>query len=547
VPNSAPMPRLSRALTGVERATPRIVHLGLGGFHRSHQAWWTDAVDQDREWGITAFTGRSPQAAVELAAQDGLFTLIERSDEGDTATVVSSIADAVDGADVARLSAEISAESTALVTLTITEAGYRLGAEGHLDTADPEVAADIERLRRLFATRSSPSRTGRTSPGSPSAGITSPGTTSPRTTSPGTTPAGGRTLFLFDPTAATPTTPADLPRTAPGRLLAALEARRRASGAPIALVSCDNLPGNAGVLRTVLTELAEHAIPDALGWLDTSVSYVSTSVDRITPHTVEADRGAVEQLCGWSDHVPVVAEPFHDWVLSGDFPLGRPAWEDAGARFVDDIEPWELRKLLLLNGAHSIFATAGRLRGHQRVSDAVADDACLAWVFDFWDEATRQLPAEGLELDAYREALLARFGNTRIAHSLAQIAAETSSKLRVRFVPVALAERAAGRNGHASAVALAGWVAGVAIGLPIDDSRAGEIAAARRVFDAAGSGTTGSGTSGFGTGGRAPVTELSRRLLRILSEELSADGDYVDLVTEIALGLLAGARIGPTE
>jgi fructuronate reductase len=463
---SSALPRLSRGLTGVARAEPRIVHLGLGGFHRAHQAWWTDAVDHEGAWGITAFSGRSAGIAAHLSEQDGLFTLLERSDSGDSATVVSSIVDAVDGSDVTRLCAAVAAEATALVTLTITEAGYRTNAQGRLDFTQPEVADDLERLR---------------------------------------------TFLKGNAEAAT------LPTTTPARLFAALEARRRASGAPIALVSCDNLPRNAGVLRGVLEDLADRVAPDARGWLADSVSFVSTSVDRITPHTVDADRATVEALCGWSDRVPVVTEPFRDWVLSGEFPLGRPAWENEGARFVDDIEPWEMRKLLLLNGAHSIFATAGRLRGHSWVSDAVADDVCLAWAHDFWDEASRYLPEQGLDLEAYRSALLARFANTRIAHSLAQIAMETSSKLRVRFVPVALGELAVGRDAHASAVPLAAWVAGVLVGLPIDDSRGAEIAAA--------------------VSGSASVADASRRLIAILSEELAAQDSFVSLVAELATAL----------
>jgi fructuronate reductase len=187
------------------------------------------------------------------------------------------------------------------------------------------------------------------------------------------------------------------------------------------------------------------------------VSFVATSVDRITPRTTESDLRAVAAECGWIDRAPVVTEPFSDWVLSGRFPLGRPQWESAGARFVDDIEPYEKRKLWLLNGAHSLLAYAGMARGHETVSAALADPVCLRMVEDFWDEAARHLPAE-LETDGYRAALLDRFGNARISHRLEQISADGSTKLRMRVLPIFLAERAAGRSGAGSAAVLAAWL-----------------------------------------------------------------------------------------
>ena len=127
-------------------------------------------------------------------------------------------------------------------------------------------------------------------------------------------------------------------------------------------------------------------------WIEANTSFVSTSVDRITPRTTGADLDAVEAACGYRDNSPVVAEPFHNWVLSGDFPAGRPRWEDAGAVFVADIEPYENRKLWLLNGAHSLLAYAGQLRGHTTVAQALADPLCRDAVERFWDAAEANLP-----------------------------------------------------------------------------------------------------------------------------------------------------------
>ena len=395
---TAAPPPLSRAVVDRPAVPVRIVHVGLGAFHRAHQAWYTDAVDAECEWGIAAVTGRSPRAAEDLAAQDGLFTVIERSADGDAATIVGSITEAVDGADVDRLVELIASPGTAIITITITEPGYRLTSDGSPDLGDEAVVADLAAL------------------------------------------AEGRA-----------------PRTAMGRLLRGLAARRDADAGPVAVVPCDNMPDNGTLVARGLRRIAERVDPGLAEWIDEHVSFVSTSVDRITPKTTEADLATAAELTGFRDAAAVVTEPFRDWVLCGDFPAGRPAWERAGARFVDDIEPFERRKLWLLNGSHSLLAYAGRLRGHETVAAAIADPVCRGWVEDFWDEAVRHLPA-GLDLPDYRAALLARYDNARIEHRLAQIGMEGATKLRVRIVPTLLAERAAGRSGTACIRALATWV-----------------------------------------------------------------------------------------
>jgi fructuronate reductase len=154
----------------------------------------------------------------------------------------------------------------------------------------------------------------------------------------------------------------------------------------------------------------------------------------------------------------VVTEPFRDWVLEGEFPLGRPDWQNAGARFVDHIEPFENRKLWLLNGSHSLLAYAGQLRGHETVAEAIADETCLEWVEDFWNEAVQHLPAEEGGSILKEVKALGRFRNGKIAHRLAQIAIDGSNKLRVRIAPVAKAELAAGRDAQGCARVIRAWV-----------------------------------------------------------------------------------------
>ena len=209
------------------------------------------------------------------------------------------------------------------------------------------------------------------------------------------------------------------------------------------------------------------------------VAFVSTSIDRITPKTTDDDVAAVGAATGWADRAAVVTEPFHDWVLAGRFPGGRPAWERGGARFVDDLDPFERRKLSLLNGSHTLMAYAGAARGHRTVAQAIGDPVVRAWVEEFWSEAVRHLPSEGLDLDAYRSALLDRFHNARIQHLLDQIGQDGTTKLRVRIVPLLKAERAAGREGAASVRALGAWVAAARGGrLPVDRAGAALAAAA---------------------------------------------------------------------
>lgn len=452
-------PGLDRRLKPLPNAPVRIVHLGLGAFHRSHEAWYTQHAADAAEWGIAAFTGRRPDAALALAAQDGLFTLIERSGSGDTFEVIGSIVEAVDGADVGRLCELVSAPATALVTLTITEAAYGLASDGSFDAGSPGVAGDLAVL-----------------PGGAGTGGT-----------------GG--------TAGQPTTPL-------GRLVLALAARRDAGGGPLAVVSCDNLSGNGDVARRAVTGMAEAWDIDLASWIGENVSFVSTSVDRITPRTTESDIAEVEERCGYRDSSPVVAEPFRDWVLSGEFPAGRPRWEDAGAVVVDDIEPYENRKLWLLNGAHSLLAYAGQLRGHTTVAQALEDPLCRDAVESFWDEAAEHLHGQDLHVPEYREALRRRFGNGRIAHHLSQIAADGTTKLRMRALPVLAAERSQGRSGAGSALMLAAWIDYVAGRTELQDPLSTDILAAN------------------GSEGQARVAAL----LDLVSPQLSQDPQIVALV-----------------
>jgi fructuronate reductase len=437
-------------VTALARDTPaapaRIVHLGLGNFFRAHQAWYTSAAPDAAHWGIAAFTGRSRGLADQLAAQDGLYTLVVRGPAEDCDQVIEAVVAAHVGTDADAWLGRLAA-AVAVVTLTVTEAGYRRGQAGGLDHDDPDVRADLAVL----------------------AGHD-----------------GG------------------VVRTVPGRLVAGLAARRAAGAGPLAVVSCDNLPDNGAVTARVVTDLATSADPGLAEWIGANVSFVTTMVDRITPATTEDDVRAVAAATGRADAAPVITEPFSEWVLNGGFPAGRPAWEAAGARFVDDITPHEQRKLWLLNGGHSLLAYAGGARGHHTVAEAVADPACRQWLDEWWDEAASYVPLPAPEIAAYRQALLQRWANPRIQHRLAQIATDGSQKVPGRILPVLRRQRAAGRMPAGAVRVLAAWIGHLrGAGVPVQDTAAERFVAA------------------------ATAAEPARAVLALIDPELADDDELI--------------------
>jgi len=453
---------LSRAAGDAGPAAPvRIVHLGLGNFFRAHQAWYTANASDSAEWGIAAFTGRSTELADALTAQDGLYTLITRAAGGDSVQVLGSVSKTHPGPDTQAWLGYLADPDVRIVTLTVTEVGYVRGTDGGLNTDHHEIQRDLAALRR-------------------------------------------------DPRAAVRTTPA--------RLVAGLAARRTADAGPLAVVSCDNLPENGAAAARVVTDFAALLEPDLADWITGNVSFVTTMVDRITPATTRDDIDAAAALTGRTDAAPVVTEPFTEWVLSGEFPHGRPAWEDAGARFVDDITPFEERKLWLLNGAHSLLAYTGSARGHQTIAEAVADPVCRDWMMQWWTEASDHLTLPAQDVADYRDALLERFANPRIRHLLTQIAADGSQKLPVRILPTLRKERAQDRLPLGALRAIAAWVNHLrGAGAPVKDAAAEQVVAL-----AAG-----------------PLEDAVPAVIGFLDADLAADGALVAAVTELSKQLTA--------
>ncbi len=241
-------------------------------------------------------------------------------------------------------------------------------------------------------------------------------------------------------------------------------------------MSCDNTSGNGLVAARVVGELAELVSAGLAAWIADSVTIVTTVADRITPATTPADVGAVAGSAGIEDPCPVITEPFREWVLSGQFPAGRPRWETAGAIFTTDVAPYERRKLWLLNGAHSLLAYAGSILGHRTVDAAVADEACRQWLAEWWAAASPHLAQPAADIAGYRAAVLQRLANARMRDRLDRIAADGSQKIPIRILPVLRAERAAGRVPAGATRVIAAWACHLrGLGAPVSDVRAGEV------------------------------------------------------------------------
>lgn len=420
-------PKLTRENFGRPAADIRMVHIGLGNFTRAHQAWYTEHASDASDWGIAAFTGRRPTMAELLGPQDGLYTLITKGNEGDSFEVISSVSVVHPASDFAQLIDYFASENLAVVTSTVTEAGYYRRDDGSLDTDNEDVAHDLENLKRVVE-------------------------------NPDFTMEDIRGLQVS---------------TAPVRVLAGLLARRLAGAEAITILPCDNLPDNGAAFSRVVKDAAEQVDPSILDWTSQNVAWATCMVDRITPATTDEERDEVEREQGYLDVSPVPTEPFSEWVISGDFPAGRPDWESAGAQIVDDVEPYEQRKLWMLNGSHSLMAYAGPILGFETVSEAIADPTVRGWVDEWWSEAGSGL---SIEWEDYAKALIERFENRNIRHLLAQIAHDGSQKIPVRIAPTLLRLRNEGEMPTGAVRAVAAWMLHLqGHGAPVKDASADRV------------------------------------------------------------------------
>ena len=406
-------PALSRAtLAGLpgEVAQPRydpgsvdvgIVHLGLGAFHRAHQAVCVDdLLARDPRWGICGVSMKTPRAVAALAAQDGLYTLLVKDPSGSSARVVGSLREtAFAPADPYALVHRMADPRVHVVTLTVTEKGYcHDPATGRLALAHPDIRHDLEHP--------------------------------------------------------------DRPVSAVGFLVAALAVRRRTGVGALNVVCCDNLPHNGRVLEGLVAAFAEARSPDLATWIAAHAAFPCTMVDRIVPATTDADVADVERRLGVHDAAPVVAEPYFQWVIEDRFVAARPAWEEAGAEIAADVAPYEAMKLRLLNGSHSTLAYLGFLAGHATIAQAAGDPRLGRLVLrQMAEEIVPTLASPpGTDLARYCETLLARFRNPALPHRTAQVAMDGSQKLPQRLLATARDRLAGGGSIRHLSLAIAGWM-----------------------------------------------------------------------------------------
>ena len=388
------------ARPGYDRATlgRGIVHLGLGAFHRAHQAAYTDAVlaAGDRRWGITAASLRSADTRDALAPQDGLYALEVRGDHDRVAVIGAVTGILVAPEDPAALVSRLADPATTIVSLTVTEKAYcRDPASGDLDPAHPDIAHDLARP--------------------------------------------------------------DAPRSALGFLAASI-ARRRAEGiAPFTVLCCDNLPANGRTVHRLLQQFADLRDRDLAAFIAGEIACPDTMVDRIVPATTDADRARIADVLGLEDAWPVVTEPFTQWVVEDRFPTGRPEWERAGATMVADVGPFEAMKLRMLNASHSALAYLGYLAGCETVADAMRDPGLAAFAARVMDESAATLPP-GLDTAAYARSLLDRFRNPALRHRTWQIAMDGSQKLPQRVLATLSDRLSHGLPIETHAMIVAAWM-----------------------------------------------------------------------------------------
>jgi mannitol 2-dehydrogenase len=390
-----------------DRAAVRagIVHFGVGGFHRAHQAMYLDRLmDEGKalDWGICGVGVLPGDRAMKdaMQAQDCLYTLVIKRPDGTLEPrVVGSIVEYLFAPDDPEAVVEKLADAaTRIVSLTVTEGGYNFNAvTGEFDASNPDVVHDLQ--------------------------------------------------------------PGAAPRTTFGLVTEGLVRRRERGLAPFTVLSCDNIQGNGDAARKSFVAFATLRDPELGEWVRDAVAFPNCMVDRITPMTTDDDRDEIARRFGVEDRWPVVCEPFTQWVLEDRFPLGRPALEDVGVQLVDDVEPYELMKLRLLNASHQALCYFGYLAGYRLVHEVCQDPLFANFLLAYMDrEATPTLePVPGVDLEEYKPNLIARFSNPHVRDTVARLCAESSDRIPKWLLPVIRHNLAHGGEITRSAAVVASW------------------------------------------------------------------------------------------
>jgi mannitol 2-dehydrogenase len=385
--------------------TPGVVHFGVGGFHRAHQAMYLDRLmnqGQAVDWGICGVGVMPADRKMKevMDAQDGLYTLVLKHSDGTyEPRIIGSIVAYLFAPDDPEAVIEKMADpAIRIVSLTVTEGGYNISdVTGEFDAANPDVVRDLA--------------------------------------------------------------PGAVPRTTFGLVTEALRRRRDRGLVPFTVMSCDNLQGNGDLARRAFTTFARLRDPDLGDLVEREVSFPNCMVDRITPVTTDADRAEITERFGIQDQWPVVCEPFTQWVLDDAFTAGRPPYEQAGVQLVADVEPYELMKLRLLNASHQALCYFGYLCGYRLVHEAAQDPLFRAFLLGYMDqEATPTLaPVPGVDLGEYKHTLIERFSNPQVRDTIARLCAESSDRIPKWLLPVVRLQLAADGEIRLSAAVVASW------------------------------------------------------------------------------------------
>ena len=384
---------------------PGVVHVGVGGFHRAHQAMYHDRLMNmglAMDWGICGVGMLAADRAMRdaLDAQDGLYTLVLKHGDGTyEPRIIGSLVRYLFAPDDPEAVLEaMAAPSTRIVSLTITEGGYNISdVTGEFDAADPGIRRDLE--------------------------------------------------------------PGAAPRTVFGVITEALRRRWARGLAPFTVMSCDNLPGNGDLARGAFTAFARLRDPELADWVEREARFPNSMVDRITPATTDADRAEIRERFGIDDRWPVVCEPFTQWVIQDAFTAGRPPYEEAGVQLVGSVEPYELMKLRLLNASHQAMCYFAYLCGYRLVHEAAQDALFRAFLLGYMDcEATPTLaPVPGIDLAEYKHTLIDRFSNPEVRDTIARLCAQSSDRIPKFLLPVIRVQLASGGEIRRSAAVLASW------------------------------------------------------------------------------------------
>jgi mannitol 2-dehydrogenase len=387
------------------RVSVGIVHFGVGGFHRAHEAMYLDRLMNQGlalDWGICGVGVMPADRRMKdaLAAQDGLYTLVLKHPDGAVEpTVIGSIVEYLYAPDDPEAVIERMADpKVQIVSLTVTEGGYNFNAvTGQFDQTNPDVKHDLQ--------------------------------------------------------------PGAAPKTSFGLITEALNRRRQRGVTPFTIVSCDNIPGNGQVARRSFAAFAALRSPELGAFVQEQMHFPNSMVDRITPVTTDEDRAVLKERFGVEDRWPVVCEPFAQWVLEDSFAGGRPPLEEVGVQVVEDVEPYELMKLRLLNAGHQALGYFGYLAGYRLVHEVCQDPLFARFVRSYMDrEATPTLaPVPGIDLDEYKGELIERFSSAAVRDTVARLCAETSDRIPKFLLPVIRENLRRGGEVTLSAAVVASW------------------------------------------------------------------------------------------